>query len=46
MKKSVSLWLPKFKALDKGEVTDQESTDPVEVRFQQSILRLCLSLTA
>ncbi|XP_071138790.1 uncharacterized protein [Mytilus edulis] len=30
MKKSVSLWLPKFKALDKGEVTDQESTDPVE----------------
>ncbi|XP_076075406.1 uncharacterized protein LOC143046239 [Mytilus galloprovincialis] len=30
MKKSVSLWLPKFKALDKGEVTDQDNTDPVE----------------
>lgn len=30
MKKSVSLWLPKFKALDKGEVTGQENTDPVE----------------
>lgn len=30
MKKSVSLWLPKFKALDKGEVTEQENNDPVE----------------
>ncbi|XP_063402927.1 uncharacterized protein LOC134686963 [Mytilus trossulus] len=30
MKKSVSLWLPKFKALEKGEVADQDNTDPVE----------------
>lgn len=30
MKKSVSLWLPKFKALDTVEVADQEQIDPVE----------------
>lgn len=30
MKKSVSLWLPMFKAINNGEVTSQEKVDPVE----------------
>jgi hypothetical protein len=31
MKKSVSLWLPMFKAINNGEVSSQEKVDPVEV---------------
>lgn len=30
IKKSISLWLPKFKAADKGDVPDEEF-DPLEV---------------